>query len=251
MRKEKPNSIRLILVSLVFVLFIVLNFTFLGDFFQNIFLSVMEPVKSSFWSKGISLQADNLTNDFEKTIYLTEIAKLKRELKELNYLKEVVDFDIQSDFNLVGSRVLGVSTEDDYIIISKGKKDSIFKGMPVLTSSRSLVGEIGKVLDNFSFVKLISHSEISFDAKVLDKEDSLGVINNDNQLSLEMIDRDAYLEVGDIIVTYPGSGIYPEGLFIGEISEVVKDDVNAFQTVLITPGFRTKDLSFLFIVTDF
>jgi rod shape-determining protein MreC len=154
-------------------------------------------------------------------------------------------------FKLTDGRVVGKSTESDSLIISLGSNDGLKKGMPVITSSKELIGKVYNVLPDFAHVQLITNKEVSFGAKVEGKDDSLGILKNDDGLSLEMIEREVDLEKGDKIITHPEDGIYPEGILIGEIREVVKDDASAFQSVLVNPAFNPKDIAYLFVITDF
>ncbi len=247
---SRPLSrINFLLVVLVVVI-ITFNFTTIGSMIRNNFLSVISPVKSAFWSKGISLHGIE-SGDPNHSALIAEIVRLKRKTEEIDLLREALDLEMDRDFVFLDARVVGKSTEEDHLIVSRGLNEGIIEGMPVITSSRSLIGEVVEVLPDFSFVKLISHPETGFDARVLDRDNSLGVLTGGDILILDMVSRDAQIEEGDIVITHPGGGFYPGGIFIGIVEEIIREDVEAFQKLKIRPGFSVSELNTLFIIVDF
>ena len=249
---SKPLSRVKIFIVILIIFISVLNFTNIGERVNNLYLSINSPVKAGFWSRGVSLRSDNFVDfDRENERLKSEIVRLRRKTEEMNELRKALDLDLHQDYNLTKSRVIGKSTESDSLIISKGSEDGIREGMPVVGSTRSLIGEISSVLKSHSYVKLITHEESGFDGRVQGKEDSLGVIErNGDTLKLGMVDRSADLEEGDMVVTHPGGGIYPGGIFVGEINEVVRDDAETFQSAVIKPAFNPNEFQILFIITD-
>ncbi|MGM0439451.1 MAG: rod shape-determining protein MreC [Patescibacteria group bacterium] len=249
---SKPLSRVKIFIPILIALIAIFNFTPIGKSVQDLYLSINSPLQASFWSRGVSMQADHFKDsDQERTDLLSQISELRTEVEEVDELREALDLELNKEFNLLETRVVGKASEPDHLIISNGSEDGVKEGMPVINSSKSLVGEVVTTIDNFAHVKLISHNETSFDGRVLDKEESLGVIEGGDSLTLEMIDRAADVEEGDMVVTHPGGGIYPGGIFIGEIEEVVREDAEAFQSAVIKPGFNPKDFQILFVITDF
>ncbi len=248
---SKPLSRIAIFLPILVAVVILFNFTPAGDFTRNAFLSVSKPLQSAFWSKGVSIQKDNFEEKDPDTRLIAEIAELERQLEEMEELRQALDLEINKDFEVLDALVLGRATENDHLILSRGSNDQVREGMPVISSSRVLVGEVAKSLKDFSYVRLISHPDTNFDGRVLGKDDSLGVIKSEENLIMEMINREADLEEGDKVVTHPGGGIYPGGIFIGEVAEIVRDDAEAFQSVIVDPGFKTRNLEYLFIITDF
>lgn len=247
---SKPLSRVKVLLPVLIVLILVFNFTPLGDSIKNLYLSMSSPLQSAFWSRGMSFNGNVDNNDYDSEL-LAEIASLRRQLKEMDEMKEALDMDLDEEFDFLGSRVVGKASDSDHLIVSSGEVDGVSEGMPIVNSSKSLVGEVVEVLDDFSYIKLITHSETAFDGRVLEKDDSLGVVESNESLRMNMIDRGADLEEGDMIVTSPGGGIYPAGIFVGEVEEVIREDADTFQSVNIEPGFTPEDLQILFIITDF
>ncbi len=247
---SKPLSRVKIMLPVLIALIAIFNFTPAGDAIRNFYLSINSPLKSAFWTRGVTLQ--NESGELERSPeLLSEISRLRREVDEMEQLREALGLDMDEEFNLLDSRVVSRASEGDYLVIARGSTDGVLEGMPVVTSSKSLVGEVVEALDDFSYVRLISHPESVFDGRVLEKEDSLGVIEGNDQLKMGMINRAADLEEKDMVVTHPGGGIYPGGIFIGEVKQVIREDAETFQSVVISPGFSPKEFQILFIITDF
>jgi len=250
-RTGPKNGINFFLI-LVLIVVLIFNFTFMGDFARNAFLTIASPVKSLVWSRGISVQSEEFKNTpGEKSRLVSEIVELKNKVKEMEELRTALDLDAAAEFDLLDVRVISGSTEGDMIIINRGKKHGIKEGMPIITSSKSLVGSVEKSLNNFSYVGLITGPEIEFDGIVLEKDNSLGVVKSEEGIILDMVSREADLEAGDLVVTHPGGGVYPGGIYIGEISEIIKNDAEAFQSASVIPGFNPRELDFLFAIINF
>jgi len=51
-------------------------------------------------------------------------------------------------------------------------------------------------------------------------------------------------------VTSSLGGIFPSGLLIGEIENVIKDDTEPFQQAEIKSKFDLKEINLLFVITE-
>lgn len=238
-------------VILLILLVVVFNLTGFDDVLQNQFFSILAPIQTSLWSQGISIHQSNLEEtDPKDTVVDAKLLELEKVKKENAELREALELDLADEFEVTRTRIVG-SGSQDFVIINKGSNSGIQKGFPVITSSRGLAGKVTKVLNNFSYIQLVSHPDSSFEAKVRGKENSLGAINGGEELTLEMIDRKADLEKEDRVITYPESGIYPSNLFVGTIKRIEKDDVEALQTAFLRPAFSFRELKSLFVITEF
>lgn len=245
----KPSSRVKILFIGILVFILVCNVTPLGDVIQNYYFQISSPLQATFWSRGISMQSKEVENEDRLLGEVTDLQRKIDEFKEIESLFEEVE---NEKFQYSGARVVGKPTESDYLIISKGEEDGIEKGMPVVDSSKNLVGKVYKTLSDFSHVQLVTNKDTSFDARILNKEGSLGVLENTKDgLTLSMVERSVELSEGDMVVTHPEGGIYPGGIFIGQVEEVNKDDVKAFQSAKVSLGFNSKETTYLFVITEF
>ena len=268
MKLSPGVKIGLIIVLLI-AFFIVLNLTSFSKEVKNFFYLISSPIQKTLWRAG-----DNLSDFFE---VISEIEKLKKEneelllknqallaentrLKELKkeneVLREALEIGLEKEFKLLLSEVRGKDISQDTLLINKGSKDGISKGFPVITQQKALIGKIGEVYENFSKVILISNKESSFDAKIMEWDDDgdiRGVIKGKGNLKLflDLIPQEKEIKEGNLVVTTVLGGIFPKGLLVGEIKEVLKSDIQPWQGAEIKPAFDIKELETLFVIINF
>lgn len=264
MKLSKRLKIGLALFLLI-VFFIVLNLTPFGKNVKNFFYLVSSPVQKTFWRAGDKI-SDFLTGFFlaEKLNKENEGLRLKiQELstersfllefkKENEILRTALDIDLEKEFKLQISEVIGKDIFQDYILIDKGIEDGISENFPVITQQKVLIGKIKEVYNNFSKVLLISNPESSFDAKLSETE-IFGIVKGGGNLKafLDFIPKEKEMKKGDLVISSSLGGIFPEGLLVGEVIQVEKLDVKPFQTATIKPAFNLGEIERLFIITEF
>lgn len=266
-----------IIAVLIISLLVVLNFPLFSKPVRNFFYLISEPIQKVFWQTGKnlanffelirkikSLKKENEELKLEIQKLLTENISLKELKRENEILREALNLGLEKEWTLNLSQVIGKEISQDSLIINRGIKDGISKGMIVINEQKVLVGKIGEVYQNFSKVQLISHEAISFDAKILapyQSEDFGGGLDTETfglvkgkgnlKLSFELIPQGKEIKIGDQIITTALGGNFPPGLLVGEIKEIKKSDVTPFQEAKIKPAFEIEDLDFLFIITNF
>ncbi len=268
MKLSPGVKIGLIIVLLI-AFFIVLNLTGFSKEVKNFFYLISSPIQKTFWRAG-----NNLSDFFE---VISEIEKIKKEdeelllknqallaentrLKELKkeneVLREALEIGLEKEFKLLLSEVRGKDISQDTLLINKGSKDGILKDFPVITQQKALIGKIGEVYENFSKVILISNKESSFDAKIMggdDDNDIQGVVKGKGNLKLflDLVPQEKEIKESDLVVTTALGGIFPKGLLVGEIKEVLKSDIQPWQGAKIKPAFDVKELETLFVIVNF
>lgn len=256
-------SKNIILVVFLASIFLLLNYTGYSKKIKNIFYFISVSIQGVFWKAGggvseffgTIIEIKNLKNeneDLRKKIQELsfQIAQLEELKRENEVLRESLGIGLEKEFSLILSKIVSKEASGDFILIEKGKKDRVTKGMAVITPEKALVGKIEEVYDDFSRVILLSNKEICFDAKI-PQRDAAGLIKGkgNSQLSISLLPREKEISVGDIVVTAALGGIFPEGLLVGEINEVERSDVQSFQQAEIGPAFDITKVQELFIIT--
>jgi len=256
--KTKKRNFLKILIPVLLLTMALFYFTSLGEITQNFFLKISSPLKSVFWMEGTGVsslfgcQESIVSLRRENRELQSEISRLENLEKENIFLKEALDLELEEEFDLLFSKVIGRDLDRNFLVLNKGEKDGLEEGMTVITSKNSLVGKIEKVLPNFSYLRLILDRESSFDGHVKGKENSYGVIRGEgDRLILDLIPREAKIEEGDRVVTLPLGGIYPEGILVGVVEEVVREDAEAFLQAFFRPEFNPREMNNLLIITGF
>lgn len=264
MKLSPGVKIGLIIVLLI-AFFIVLNLTSFSKEVKNFFYLISSPIQKTLWRAGNNLsdffevisEIEKLKKENEELLLknqalLSENTRLKELKKENEVLREALEIGLEKEFKLLLSEIRGKDISQDTLLINKGSKDGISKGFPVITQQKALIGKIGEVYENFSKVILISNKESSFDVKISDS-DIRGVIKGKGNLKLflDLVPREKEIKEGNLVVTTVLGGIFPKGLLVGEIKEVLKSDIQPWQGAKIKPAFDIKELETLFILINF
>lgn len=263
--KMTPRSKISLTIFLLIAFFVVLNLTNFSKEIKNFFYLISKPVQKTLWQTGDSasdflrgiveikiIQEKNQELHLKNQELLAENVLLKELKKENEILREVLNVSLEKDFQLQLVQVISKDISQDSILVDKGLKDGVSKGLAVITSQKTLLGRIGKVYKDFAEVVLISNKESSFDAKVSEKE-IYGIIRGKGSLEVyfDLIPKDKEIFRGDVVITAALGGIFPKDLLVGVIKEVKKSDVEPFQTATIESSFKIEELDNLFIITDF
>lgn len=237
-------------------------------FFEGVVTTVLAPVQyavsrigftvhtvGSFTGELMNVYRDNqrLRAENEElrqnNLDVTEIAAENLRLRTmLDYKKGV------SQFDLVTATVIGrdPGTWNNSILINRGTVNGIAKDMPVVTA-RGLVGSVVSVYANVAKVQLILDPRSAVGAMVQRPESRVAAIvegNGANPLMPRMVNiaRDADIINGDVIITSGFGGIYPKGLIIGEVTDVVNEEGGLLKYTTLKPVVDFDRLEEVFVI---
>jgi len=249
-------------------LFLIFLFSLLNIFqksVKNSFYFVFSPLGSFFWEKSnkildffdaiwrieeIKKENQYLKNSLQK-FYSTEVAL--RELKKENeFLKKALNLGLEKDFELKLAKIIGKNIGEEKVLINKGEEDGVRKDMVVITQNKVLVGKVDKVYKNFSSVTLISHKDNLLQVEIMGR-DCFGVLKGKGgwKVEVDLVPKEKVIEKGDLVITKGEEGVYPSGLLIGKVKEVLKDDLKPFQRLKLESFFNLKELDEVFLILDF
>lgn len=191
---------------------------------------------------------------------LQDNAKLAAQIRQLELenktLREMLEYkENHQEYTLLAARVINRSPDRWYqmVTIDRGKKHGVEGNMAVVTAD-GLIGRVKSVSQFTSQVELLSDvnrtSHIS--AIVQGNENIFGVIEGydleKRALLFQKIPKETPLEVGQTVITSGIGGVYPPGLFIGKIIEVLPDQYDLTQTALVEPAANLYHLDHVFVV---
>lgn len=184
---------------------------------------ILYPVKALTENSDLSI-----SNSFKNSI----ITSLKEDIEELRKLTKINH--VLSDFNYVNATIILRNREYWFnnITIDKGEEDGIKVDMPVVDSN-GLVGRIANVRNHTSDVKLITTNDAASKISVVilsDNKKIYGVTNGyDNYFNLLKVIVDKKVDISDnsSVLTTGMGGIFPSGILIGEVFDIMDDDNNA------------------------
>ena len=119
--------------------------------------------------------------------------------------------------------------------VCKGSNDGVRKGLPV-GIPEGIAGQVIDVSAAYAKVMLITDRNSAVDALV-QRTRARGIIKGESTSScvFQYALRKDEVNIGDKIVASGLDGVFPRGMPIGEVSEVVKRAAGIFQEVSVTP----------------
>jgi len=134
------------------------------------------------------------------------------------------------------------------VIINKGAKDNVAAGMPVLVPE-GIVGQVVDVSGHYAKVLLIVDQNSAVDALV-QRTRARGLIKGEfaDQCRLEFVLRKEDVQVGDAIVTSGLDKVFPKGLPVGAITDVVAETPDMFYTITVAPHVDFQKLEELLVL---
>lgn len=227
----------------------------LSNVFRNSGSNIYNFFQSSFNFNSLKQENDNLKEENQKL--LSEISSLESLIRENQLSKEALENAKNSNFAILSARIIQLDSANDYIVINKGSKNGINLNMPVISSQKVIIGKVIKIYDEFSEVMLISNKNSVLDAKIQyddpQKPVIHGVVKGESNLSvyLDLVKPDSEVFQGDILITSGLEGTLPQGLIIGKVTSVNKDDLKPFLTADVLPLFDVKSVDNVFLITNY
>lgn len=212
-------------------------------FFILLFLSLSFIFNSNYFHKSkvilFSNSITNYTNEvFENINWYFELKKINSSLVEENLIlknqlekfieKKSIDSLKNVAFQYQNAKVISnnLSSFKNNLIINKGTKHGLKNEMGVI-SSTGIVGIIDRTSKNYSSVMSVLNTESKINAKVK-RTSHFGTLEwnglSNRDLLLNDIPETADIKIGDSIITGGMSLIFPEGINIGVISEIMKQE---------------------------
>lgn len=267
------------IVSLIAIILIViigitnserLKLTRIERFVGNVF----SPIQKVVFSLGRNVSdffvaikdIFNLMEENEKLkLKISELEEENRRYEDLigksQYLineKKLLD---NTRYNLISAQVVGKEPGNWFnrFTIDKGLKDGIEKGYTVIQAveidgeivQEGVVGRIVEVGDNWSKVISIIDENNNISFKVIRTQDG-GIISGsiDGNLSGYLFDSKADIMKGDKLFSSGLGGVYLEDLYIGEITNVIKEDDDLAKRIEVEPAVDFKKIYKVYVILN-
>lgn len=140
-----------------------------------------------------------------------------------------------------------------YYVINRGSKHGIRIDMPVL-SEGGVVGTVMSTSESYSIVIPIINAKLKLSCVVKNKgyQGTLSSSGLHGRSLLGDISMHSNIEPGDTILTSGLSYIYPEGLFVGQVENEVRDGISssdaAFGTYSVRLATDFHSLSYVYVL---
>ncbi|NQT47240.1 MAG: rod shape-determining protein MreC [Candidatus Omnitrophica bacterium] len=166
------------------------------------------------------------------------VAELQESKMEAERLKRLLSYKKGKSSKEVVARLVArdPSSWKRTVIINRGRSDGIGADT-VVVSEAGLVGRVFEVGGDFS--KVITLDDPDFRASVLiQRNRQQGLLKGTIGGRCEVIylDKDAEILSGDRVITSGMGGVFPKGLYVGDVVEAYKDKLGMSQVALIEPA---------------
>lgn len=154
-----------------------------------------------------------------------EVNRLGEMSKENERLRKILEFRDTLAGKKIVAQVVGwdPSPWRKTLILDKGTQHGIRKDMAVLVTE-GLVGRIFEVGSSTSRVILLQDSDSRVSA-IAEQSRAQGVLagSGSQELTMEYLELESAVEVGETVVTSGLNGLFPKGIRIGKITALTKD----------------------------
>ena len=213
---------------------------------------------------------------YERTVaideVLAEIEALKEELNRLR--REMVDYDdmkaenelfrayynirdTYSDYELVSAFVIGRDPLEKYysFTIDRGSRDGVAVD-DVVISPEGVVGRVASVSYNYAEVLTLLDPAVSMGAAVgrtrdIGLAEGESLLAQETRLKMSYLPREARVAAGDLVVTTGLGGVFPSGLVVGTVEDMLPESSGKSMYAVIQPAADVRTITSVFIITDY
>lgn len=211
---------------------------------------IKEKIEINKEKNEIYKKYEKLKEKAEKSdYYKAQVLELQTEIKNLK--ESLVLNNVLSEYEPINANIVNRNVGYWYntIVIDKGSKNNVKKGMAVVVNS-GLVGKVIKTSNFTSTVKLLTADELNGNISVkikLDSKDVYGLLTGYNKetntYKIEGISESDEIKEGAIVTTTGLSDIFPSGILVGNVKSVTADSYDLTKIVEVTPSVDFNDIS--------
>ena len=215
------------------------------DVTYSISSSIIDQVERTIGSK--ETRAEVLRLEAENRSLVMENARLSTAINRKDFLEDEAKATRGSDNEYIKAKLVNtdVNSMTTHFTIDKGRKDGIKKNDIILQAvgdSKFYTGLVGKVIEVYETTSRVvtinsSENDVSF---VNSNSGDYGVIDvfDKNTIQGYMLDLDSEVDKGDILLTSGLGGVYPYGIYIGQVSTVTMSQDSLRKNITINSPDR-------------
>ena len=238
---------------------------------EQIVGTITAPVQSL--TSGLS---GSITGFLDQFLRASEISQENEQLREENrkLIEQMVDHEnykheneslkeqlgIQEEnpqWETMTASVIGRDPSDQFysFTIDKGTLDGVSYQDPVITAD-GLVGIVSEVGPVFAKVTTILDVRLNVACQDVRTQD-VATISGDIEMAqqgkckMSLIPRESGIAKGDIVQTAGTSGLYPQGIVVGRVSDVGFEPQGTMMYAVVEPANDIKSIKDVVIITSF
>lgn len=214
-----------------------------AEYFQDIDNLLKENAKLKSTIIDLNRKVSELTPAQKENEMLYNFLELKKERNDIKFVN--ADIISRSSSNY---------TSD--ITLDKGSVHGIKKDMAIVTEDNSLLGVIVEVGATYSRGKVLTSYDFSVGIEN-ERSGQPGIMSGNFELSrkglchvADLADTADY-KTGDIIKTSGLGDMYPAGIYVGTVTEIVPNKLDYTLNATIKPAASVFSTDMVMIITDF
>lgn len=197
-----------------------------------------------------SLSRENAALRVKNNELSAQIADLQTIKNENKQLRQDLNFaQTQPTLKLQPATIINYSPIGLYqaITIDKGSQDGLKEGQ-VVVSSGYAVGKIRQVSDSTAEVWLLANRNL-LTPVLLTGTQTTGILQGDiGGLVVTNIPIDVPVKAGEDVVTSALDNLYPAGIAVGQVEQILSHKEDIFQSVRVTSPININSLTTVFVV---
>ena len=234
--------------NLFFESVVVRAFSPVQSLFTNAVDSISDVFDHYFFLVGVSRENERLLLEIDR------LSKATNELLEKNKQRERIEKLIgnvdQKERPLVTAEVIGrdATQWSKMVFINKGTNDKIEENLAVMTDA-GIIGHIIHASAGTSKVLLITDSRSAVDSLFQEtREPGVTVGTGKDVCEMKFVPIEANVKTGDRVLSSGLGGVFPKGLMVGRVVDVVKKKQGLFQHITVAPSADLSRLEEVLVV---
>jgi rod shape-determining protein MreC len=188
-----------------------------------------------------------------------ELERNAAEIQQENYrLREQLGFSKTLVYKHIPAEIIGRDPDNLFqtLVINKGQRHGVKKDMPVIAYQGGVEALTGKIVQAAQFESLVMplYDERCFVAARFAQSRYEGIVAGKGDrikpLLMQSIDRRAKEAVqrGDVIISSGLGGVYPAGIAIGRVNNILSSEPGTALEVELEPAINFSKLEYVFVI---
>lgn len=224
---------------------------------QRIFADLRNKIQgnTAYFSNMDSIIEENETLKARNSELETELRELERIKAENTTLQEYMNLtEKYASYQTIPAYVINrdVSNFSSTLVLNVGSDDGIKENMTVI-ADKGLVGHVISVAEKTCKVQVIIDSASTVSCTISTTNESIickGTLENDQTLRASYIPTGAELIQGDSVYTSGVGGIYPKGIIIGTVKEIITTSNITDRYAIVEPAVDFSKVDTVLIINE-
>lgn len=192
---------------------------------------------SNYFSAHNEMVQENYTLKQQAFEHQVRLQRLNTVEAENRHLRSLLNGDITIHPKAILGEIshTGRDPFSRVVVINRGSQHTITAGQAVV-DSKGVLGQVTRVFPFSSEVTLITDKALSIPIQI--ERNQLRAIafgEGNNQLDIPYLPTNVDIKVGDTLVTSGIDGIYPAGLAVAKVTQIVQNPNSPFAKIISTP----------------